>query len=176
MKNPTGIKLCISHKIATSRGRESRGGRPRPFRPIEPYGFCGRKEILNSVSALVTFLIDDRLIEDHLYSAILRSLEQTHCARLWFYMSDKLFMARFLNIHRSGVLTALAWLVPHETAAISAQALCTPYNHAQCHFMQSHIRKVYACLAVTCHLHFWRNDRDLLRATAVTRGWNGYRN
>ena len=35
--------------------------------------------------------------------------------------------------------------------------------------------KVYACLAVTCHLHVWQNDRDLLRATAVTLGWNGYR-
>ena len=36
--------------------------------------------------------------------------------------------------------------------------------------MQSHIRKVYACLAVTCHLHFWQNDRDLLRAfTCQTR-------
>ena len=81
-----------------------------------------------------------------------------------------------MNIHRSGVLTALEWLVPHETAAVSAQVLCTPYNHAPCHFMQSHIRKVYACLAVTCHLHFWQNDRDLLHATAVTRGWNGYRN
>ena len=64
----------------------------------------------------------------------------------------------------------------HETAAVSAQVLCTPYSHAPCHFMQSHIRKVYACLAVTCHLHFWQNDRDLLRATVVTRGWNGYRN
>ena len=38
------------------------------------------------------------------------------------------------------------------------------------------IRKVYVCLAVTCHLHFWQNDRDFLRATVVTRGWNGYRN
>ena len=38
------------------------------------------------------------------------------------------------------------------------------------------IRKVYACLAVTCHPHFWQNDRDFLRATVVTRGWNGYRN
>ena len=47
---------------------------------------------------------------------------------------------------------------------------------APCHIMQSHIRKVYVCLAATCHLHFWQNDRDLLRATAVTRGWNGYRN
>ena len=35
---------------------------------------------------------------------------------------------------------------------------------------------MYACHAVTCHLHFWQNDRDLLRATVVTRGWNGYRN
>ena len=40
--------------------------------------------------------------------------------------------------------------------------------------MQSHIRKVHACLAITCHLHFWQNDWDLLRAAGVTRGWNGY--
>ena len=45
-----------------------------------------------------------------------------------------------------------------------------------CHIMQSHIHKVCVCLAVTCHLHFWQNDRDLLHATAVTREWNGYRN
>ena len=38
--------------------------------------------------------------DDHLYNAILRSLGQTHCAHLWFYMSDKLFfIACFLNIH-----------------------------------------------------------------------------
>ena len=36
--------------------------------------------------------------------------------------------------------------------------------------------KVCARLAVTCLMHFWQNDRDLLRAAAVTRGWNGYRN
>ena len=89
------------------------------------------------------------------------------------------FYSAFLNIHRSGVLTALAWLVPQESAARESQSrrvLCTPYNHALCHFMQSHIRKVYACLAVTCHLRFWQDDRGLLRATVVTRGWNGYRN
>ena len=66
--------------------------------------------------------------------------------------------------------------MPHETAAVSAQVLWTPYNRAPCHFMQSHIHKVYACLAVTCHMHFWQNDRDLLRATALTRGWNRYQN
>ena len=28
------------------------------------------------------------LIDDRLYSAILRSLEETHCACMWFYISD----------------------------------------------------------------------------------------
>ena len=42
--------------------------------------------------------------------------------------------------------------------------------------MQGHIRTVHVYLAVTCHLHFWQNDQDLLRANAVTRRWNGYRN
>ena len=32
------------------------------------------------------------------------------------------------------------------------------------------------CLAVTCHLHFGQNDRNLLHATVVTKGWNRYRN
>ena len=119
------------------------------------------------------------VIINHFYIALFSALEQTHCARMWFYMSEYFFYSAFLNIHRSGVLTALAWLVPQESAARESQSrrvLCTPYDHAPCHFMQSHIRKVYACLAVTCHLHFWQDDRGLLRATAVTRGWNGYRN
>ena len=49
-------------------------------------------------------------------------------------------------------------------------------TNAEARFNKIHIRKVYACLAVTCRLHFWQNDRDFLRATVVTRGWNGYRN
>ena len=64
----------------------------------------------------------------------------------------------------------------HMKLLPSRCVLCTPYNHAPCHFMQSHIHKVYACLAVTSHLHFWQNDRGLLRATAVTQRWNGYQN
>ena len=49
-------------------------------------------------------------------------------------------------------------------------------NHAPCHFIPKHVRTMHACLAVTCHLHFWQNDRDLFRASAVTRERNGYRN
>ena len=41
-------------------------------------------------------------------------------------------------------------------------------NHAPVYMaIESRIRRVQVCLAVTCHLHFWQNDRDLLRATAV---------
>ena len=32
--------------------------------------------------------------------------------------------------------------------------------------------RVCACLSVTCHLHFWQNNRGLLCATVVTQGWN----
>ena len=32
------------------------------------------------------------------------------------------------------------------------------------------VSRVYACLGVTCHLHFWQNDRGFSCTTAVTRG------
>ena len=64
----------------------------------------------------------------------------------------------------------------HMKLLSSRRVLCTPYKNTPCHFMQSHIHKVHACLPVTCQEHFWQNDRDLLHATAVTRGKNGYRN
>ena len=36
--------------------------------------------------------------------------------------------------------------------------------------------RMHVCLAVTCQLLFWQNDWDLLCATVVTWGWNGYWN
>ena len=116
------------------------------------------------------------LIVDRFYIALFSALQQTHCARMWFYTSEYPFTARFWISTRVVYLERWhGWC--HRKLLPSRRVLCTPYNHAPCHFMQSHIRKVYACLAVTCHrLRFWQNDRGLLRATAVTRGWNGYRN
>ena len=51
--------------------------------------------------------------------------------------------------------------MPRETAAVSARSLDTmqPWTMSR-HFMQSHIRKVHACLAVACHLHYGQNDWD----------------
>ena len=105
-----------------------------------------------------------------LYSA----LKQTRCTRMWFYQWIA-FYSTFLNIHRSGVLAALTWLVPHGTVP-SQCILCTPYNYAPCHFMQRHLRKMYVCLAATSHLRFWLTNQGLLHATAVTWGWNRYQN
>ena len=109
-----------------------------------------------------------------LYSTILRF--RADSLRSHVILQERIaFYSAFLNIHRSGILKCWhGWY--HKKLLPSRRVLCTPYNYAPCHFMQSHIRKVYACLAVTCHLRFWQNGRGLLRATAVTRGWNGYRN
>ena len=131
--------------------------------------YCQAPDICQFSSWLIDWLIDWLMIAYiALFTAHLSRLTVLACGSTWVtsFITSFFFFSFFLNIHRSGVLTALAWLVPHETAAVSAQVLCTLYNHAPCHFMQSHIRKVYACLTVTCHLHFWQNDRDLLRATA----------
>ena len=91
------------------------------------------------------------------------------------------FIARIINIHGNGTGSAL-WLLHSwchvKCCNIGASSVYTiqPCTSLQCHFIQSHIGRVYVCLAVTRHLHFWQNDRALLRATAVTRGLNGYRN
>ena len=79
------------------------------------------------------------------------------------------------RLQRCSVAT---WLVPSETAAVSAQVLCTPCNHAPVYGVTlfKATQRMHVCLGLTCHLNLWQNDRDLLRATAVTRGWNGYRN
>ena len=65
----------------------------------------------------------------------------------------------------------VTWLVPRETAAVSARSVYTvqPCTMSR-HLMQGRIRKVRACLAVTSHLHLWQNDRDILNATVVTGG------
>ena len=99
-----------------------------------------------------------------------------------FYMSESLFIAFFFFFFFFFFLSTIVVYLQrwhgwcHKKLLPYRRVLRTRYNHAPCHFMQSHICKVYACLAVTCHLRFWQNDRGLLRATAVTRRWNGYRN
>ena len=93
------------------------------------------------------------------------------------------FYSALFNIYRSGILTALfgcciagaTW----NCCLICACSVYIPYNNEPVHGVmsfKSHIVMVHACLVVNCHLQFWQNGRVLLRATAVTRRWNWYRN
>ena len=67
-----------------------------------------------------------------------------HCSPLSSRLTDlacdstcvtSFFKSAFLNIYHSGVLTALTWLVPHETAAVSARSVYTiqPYTMSLLH-------------------------------------------
>ena len=63
-----------------------------------------------------------------------------HCSRTWYIILHEWlpFHGNFFNIHRSGVFTALTWLMPHETAAVSASSVytiqsCTLSLHAKPH-------------------------------------------
>ena len=105
------------------------------------------------------------------YITLFSALEQTHCAHWHVILNEWLyhFIARIINIHGSFCGCCMAGAT--WNAAVSAQVLCTPFNHAPCYSVTS-----FKATQVTCHPHFWQNDRDLSRATAVTRGWNGYQN
>ena len=56
----------------------------------------------------------------------------------------------------------VTWLAPYETAAVLA---LSAYNHAPCHVTSYKATcrvPWHVCVAVTCHLHFWQSDWDLL--------------
>ena len=62
----------------------------KSLRPRKPEGSLGRtaQDVhLDSHTAPELWILD-WLIDDRLYSAILRSLEQTHSARMWFYIQS----------------------------------------------------------------------------------------
>ena len=93
-------------------------------------------------------------------SAILHS--RADSLRSHVILRKGLFIARF------GITTQVLYLQHwhgwcHMKLLPSRRVPCTPYNHVPCHFMQSHKRKVHACLVVTCHLHFSQNENY--------RGW-----
>ena len=114
------------------------------------------------------------------YIALFSALEQHHWARMRFYMSEQLFIARFWISTEVVYCAGMAGATWNSCRLVAFCEHNTTMNYVTSHThtltMQSHIRKVHACVAVTCHLYFWQNDRGILRAAAVTRGWNGYRN
>ena len=70
----------------------------------------------------------------------------SHYTRMWFYMSEQLFTVRFLI--STEVVYRQRWHGwCHMKLLLYWHVLCTPYNHAPCHFMQSHISYV-RCMCI----------------------------
>ena len=112
------------------------------------------------------------------YVALFSTLEQARqlaCDSKWVTS----FHSAFLNIHWSGVLTVLlgCYMAGAMWNCCLLGMFCVHHTtkHHVNHFMLSHVRRVNVCLAVTCHLHFTQNGRNLLHSSAVTQGWNRYR-
>ena len=64
--------------------------------------------------------------------------------------------------------------------ALPSQRTFCVHHATMHHFTMSFYSKPHTkdARVFRCNLppHFWQNDRDLIRATAVTRGWNGHFN
>ena len=82
------------------------------------------------------------IIIDSFYIELFSALKQTHCAHWHVIVNEWLypFIARIINIHGSDVLVALCGCCmagATRNAAVSAQVLCTPFNHAPCYSVTS---------------------------------------
>ena len=86
---------------------------------------------------------DDHFLFCFVDIALFSALEQTHCANVacGSEMVTVAFYNAFWIFTSVGYLQRcliVTWMVPHETAAVSAHVLCTPYNHAPCHVTTMH--------------------------------------
>ena len=98
-------------------------------------------------------------------------------------MSDCSFLQSALNIHPSDVVAALfgSYIAGATRNCCHFGAFCVQPCIISRHFIQSYIHRVHACLAVTCHRHFWQNEQDFFlkwskKCYCGNTGWNEYRN
>ena len=68
------------------------------------------------------------------------------------------------------------WLVPLETAAVLTQVMCTPQTPVYSVNLFEATSVGCICVYLPPAFYFRQNGEDILCATAVTRGWNQYRN
>ena len=100
-------------------------------------------------------------VVDRFYIALLSALKETHCTLV--ACNSKQVTAAFYGAFWTSMKVVylkhclvLTWLMSHETANILAPSV---------HYTTMHHVRMHAQLAVTCHQHFWLNDKDLLCCT-----------
>ena len=120
----------------------------------------------------------------HSFCSLFSGLEQTHCVHVacdseWDYiLLQCIFLISTEVVYLLAALFGCFMAGATWNAAVSGQVLRTPFNHPQ--FTVSLHSKphrlgvcVFSCYLLSALLAEWP---DLLRATAVTQGWNGYQN
>ena len=104
---------------------------------------------------------------DHFYIVLISALKQTHCAIVlcdWKWMTVA-FYSTFSVCYTFYGACAI-WNCCYLTAFCVHHTTNEPHSMSS-HLMQSHIHRLYACLAIsiTCRLHFWQRQE-----------WNRYQN
>ena len=105
-----------------------------------------------------------------LFSALLSRLTALVCGSAWVTS----FYSAFFEY-------PLKWCT-YSAGMAGATLNCSRLSASHVYTIQPYTMSLHAkphtsgVCVFSCNLHFWQNDRDLLRATVVTRGWNGYRN
>ena len=87
--------------------------------------------------------------------------------------SGQVLTKQTLHIHNSCIPRNKSNNVPQETCHMkllpSQHKLCVHHTTMHQFTVSLHvICRVHFCLALTCHLHLWQNEWDLLHAAAVT--------
>ena len=117
-----------------------------------------KHKLLKSCTVLVNVFVDLLL---HKYM-LLRSCT----CRVIVNVTIDILLHKHMLLRSCGVIVNVfvdVLLHKHVTKELWSYCQC----HCGCPAPQTH---------VSCHLPSWWNDRDLLHATVVTQGWNGYRN
>ena len=159
-----GIKLCRVGSLLDQTHHNTNKQGLHPFYTCTKSGFC---TVVVPFSSLARSLVECSTI---------------HTPPALFFFFYNLFMEissrTLIPVFRpESVHSGCSRVFPDKLLVSSFPDRFPHYARTAAHSAHSDFvgSRVYVCLGVTCNLHFWRNDRGLLRATAVTRGWNRHR-
>ena len=96
------------------------------------------------------------IITDHFYRALGSVLKQAHCTHVTCD-SEGMTVAKCIFLISTEVVywqcyLVVTWLVPHETTAILAHVLCTPYNPAVVYMVTLFEAMYVRCICVFSYI------------------------
>ena len=114
--------------------------------------------------------------------APLSASKQTHCMLVacifeWVTVHSTFLLLTSIKVVKTLFGCYMAGAMS-DCCRFSARYLYTiqPCTCLQCHFIWSHIHGVHLYWAVTCHLHFWQNDKCQKTMGTLPQVWAGDQN